>query len=51
MWRDEFAYHIELHRAYFVGSVLLVLIVGGVTVTYQTVKTAIINPAKVLRSE
>ena len=50
-WLNAFAYHIRLEWWFFVLSGLLVLAVAWLTVGYQTIKAARINPVKCLKDE
>ncbi|MEM9325019.1 MAG: ABC transporter permease [Bacteroidota bacterium] len=51
LWLDDFAYHVDVHPMYFLlaGGVTLMLVF--VTVSYQALKLAFVNPVKMLRSE
>ena len=50
-WLEGFAYRIELQWWYFVGAAMLTLIIAWLTVSFQTLKAANINPAECLRDE
>jgi putative ABC transport system permease protein len=50
-WLQEFAYRIEIQWWVFVLAGALALTVAFVTVSFQTVKAALTNPVKSLRSE
>ncbi|MDO9374297.1 MAG: ABC transporter permease [Ferruginibacter sp.] len=50
-WLQTFANRIDLHAGFFVVSLLLSLLIAGLTVGFQAVKAAIANPVKSLRSE
>jgi putative ABC transport system permease protein len=50
-WLDDFAYRINLEWWYFYGAALCTLTIAICTVSYQSVKAALINPAKSLRAE
>ncbi|MEM9329228.1 MAG: FtsX-like permease family protein, partial [Bacteroidota bacterium] len=50
-WLEGFSYRIDLVWWYFVGSGLLVLLIAVLTVGGQTVRAALQNPVKNLRSE
>ena len=48
---DDFAYRINLEWWYFYGAGLTTITIALFTVSFQSVKAALINPAKSLRSE
>ncbi|HEY4111171.1 ABC transporter permease [Puia sp.] len=50
-WLEDFAYHIPLSAGYFIAGGLLALLVAVLTVSTQSVRAAISNPAQSLRSE
>jgi len=50
-WLDGFAYRINLEWWYFYGAAICTLAIALCTVSYQSIKAAVINPAKSLRSE
>jgi putative ABC transport system permease protein len=50
-WLDGFAYHIDMNVLTFIGAGVLTLIITLITITTQTVKAALTNPATILRSE
>jgi putative ABC transport system permease protein len=50
-WLDDFAYRINLEWWYFYGAALCTLTIALCTVSYQSIKAALINPAKSLRAE
>jgi putative ABC transport system permease protein len=50
-WLNGFAYHISVNWLLFFTASLSALIIAWVTVSYETLKAAIINPIKSLRSE
>ncbi|RYY18251.1 MAG: FtsX-like permease family protein [Chitinophagaceae bacterium] len=50
-WLQTFANRIELHPGYFIAAFLMSLLVAGVTISFQSVKAAVANPIKSLRSE
>jgi putative ABC transport system permease protein len=50
-WLEGFAYRIDINIWVFVLSGILALLVALVTVSYQAVKTALLNPVENLRSE
>ena len=50
-WLQDFAHQTELVWWVFAGSGLLILVVGFLTVSLQSVKAALMNPIQSLRSE
>ena len=50
-WLQGFAYRIAVEWWMFIGSIGLVLLVALLTVSTQTIKAALINPIKTLRTE
>jgi putative ABC transport system permease protein len=50
-WLQGFAYHIDVSWIIFVAASLLALLIAWLTVSYESIKAAIANPVKSLRSE
>ncbi|MDL5045947.1 ABC transporter permease, partial [Oscillatoria amoena NRMC-F 0135] len=50
-WLDGFAYRISLDAGTFLLAGLLAVAIAWITVSYQSIKAAIANPVKSLRSE
>ena len=50
-WLDHYAYHIHFHIGYFVLAAAMALALTIATLSYQSIKTANINPADSLRHE
>lgn len=50
-WLASYTYRIEISGWIFVASILLALLVTLVTVSFQSVKAALMNPVKSLRNE
>jgi len=50
-WLHGFAYHIDIHPLVFVTAGLLTLLITLSTISIQTVRAALANPAERLRSE
>lgn len=50
-WLDEFAYHTALSYAYFLWSGLIAIVIALITVGYQAIKSARLNPVDSLRHE
>ena len=51
MWLDSFAYRVNLGISIFLLSGVLALVIALATVSYQSIKAAMANPAKILRNE
>lgn len=51
MWLERFAYHIELSFWYFAAAGAVAILVAWITVSWQAVKAARVNPVKCLRAE
>jgi len=50
-WLEDFSYRVEMGWGIFAIAALLAIVVAVVTVSYQSIKAAIVNPVKSLRSE
>ena len=50
-WLDDFAYRIDISPMTFFFSGLGAMLIGWITVSFQSFKAAIVNPVKSLRSE
>jgi hypothetical protein len=50
-WLERFAFHIELNSWYFIAAGVIALVIAWVTVAYQAIKAANVNPVKCLRTE
>ena len=50
-WLNSFAYRMELGVGSFLLAGIVALLIAWVTVSYQSVKAAIVNPVKSLRRE
>jgi putative ABC transport system permease protein len=50
-WLQEFAYRIEIHWWMFVLVAVVALLIAALTIGYNTVKAAMQNPVKSLRTE
>jgi putative ABC transport system permease protein len=50
-WLEDFAYHTEIGAGVLLVSALLALVVAWLTVSYQSMKAARLNPAENLRTE
>ncbi|MDD3730926.1 MAG: ABC transporter permease [candidate division Zixibacteria bacterium] len=50
-WLESFAYHVDIGMGVFVLTALISMVIAVITVGYQAVKTAILNPVEALRHE
>jgi putative ABC transport system permease protein len=50
-WLDDFAYRINLEWWYFYGAGLITIAIALLTVSFQSVKAAMMNPVKSLRTD
>jgi len=50
-WLAGFAYHIAVSWVLFAGASLAVMAMAWLTVSYESIKAAIVNPIKSLRTE
>ncbi|MFD1141945.1 ABC transporter permease [Larkinella insperata] len=50
-WLQEYAYHIELEWWMFALAGILAVLIAFLTVSYQSIKAALVNPVRSLRSE
>lgn len=50
-WLQNFAYTIEINWWVFAGSSLIALFIAVLTVSYQAIKAALMNPVKSLKTE
>jgi putative ABC transport system permease protein len=50
-WLQEFAYHISIGPEIFLLVFVTTFLIAGLTVGYQSIKAAVANPVKSLRSE
>jgi putative ABC transport system permease protein len=50
-WLANFAFKIKLQWWYFIGSGITALLIAMLTVSFQSIKTALMNPVDSLRSE
>lgn len=50
-WLSDFAFKIDLHWGYFVLAGMVSLMIAMLTVSFQSIKTALMNPVDNLRSE
>lgn len=50
-WLADFAYHIEIEPRIFIIAAVIAIAIAFLTVSYQSIKAALANPVKSLRSE
>jgi putative ABC transport system permease protein len=50
-WLSNFIYQVGIHPMIFVGSGIILVTISWITLSYFTLKTSRINPAKTLKSE
>ncbi len=50
-WLEDFSYRIEIGWAVFAIVIILAIAISLITVSYQSIKAAIVNPVKSLRTE
>jgi putative ABC transport system permease protein len=50
-WLNGFAYHIPIEPWVFVVAGIAILFIAFLTLSYQSIRTALINPVKSLRTE
>jgi putative ABC transport system permease protein len=50
-WLEGYAYKVSISWTMFAGAALLTICIALITVGFQTIKAAIVNPVKSLRSE
>ncbi|HYJ65664.1 MAG TPA: ABC transporter permease [Parafilimonas sp.] len=50
-WLQGYAFRIDLHWAFFVLPFLIIIVIALITVSFQSIKAAIANPVKSLRTE
>jgi ABC-type antimicrobial peptide transport system permease subunit len=50
-WLQNFAYHIQISAGIFMIAILASFVIAALTIASQTIKAALANPVKALRSE
>lgn len=50
-WLEEYAYHVELTWWVFALAGIIATSIALLTVSYQAIKTALVNPVKILKAE
>jgi len=50
-WLQNYAYHINITAGIFIVSIAASVVIAMITISYQAIKAALVNPVKSLRSE
>jgi putative ABC transport system permease protein len=50
-WMNDFAYKVEISPFVFIGAGLVIMLIAFLSIAYQAVKAAIVNPSDTLRNE
>jgi ABC-type antimicrobial peptide transport system permease subunit len=50
-WLQNFAYHINIGPGIFIIAIAASLLIAAITIAYQAIKAAVVNPVESLRSE
>jgi putative ABC transport system permease protein len=50
-WLQDFAYHINIGAGIFLVAIAASFVIAGLTIAWQTIRAALANPVKALRSE
>ncbi len=50
-WLQQYYYRIDIGPGIFIASAILAIVIALITISFQSVKAAIANPVKSLRSE
>jgi len=50
-WLEDFAYRINISIWVFVAAMIIALVIATITVSYQSIRAAMANPVKNLRTE
>ena len=50
-WLENYVYRTEIHWWIFAVTGLVVLTISLLTISYQSIRTVLVNPARILRSE
>jgi len=50
-WLQEFAYHISVGPGIFMISILVTFMIAGLTISYQSIRAALLDPVKSLKAE
>ncbi|WP_259067619.1 ABC transporter permease [Mucilaginibacter sp. X4EP1] len=50
-WLQNYAYHVNIGTGTFLIAIAASIVIAAITISYQTIKAALVNPVKSLRSE
>jgi len=50
-WLESFAFHVDIHWGIFALAFVVSLLIAWLTVSYESIKAAVANPANSLRDE
>jgi putative ABC transport system permease protein len=50
-WLKDFAYKVEINRLIYLGAGALISLIAWLSIAYQSVKAAVVNPSDTLRNE
>lgn len=50
-WLNDFAYKVDVSPLIYIGAGLLILVIAFLSIAYQSIKAAIVNPSDTLRNE
>jgi len=50
-WLQNYAYHINIGAGIFIIAIATSIVIAAITISYQAIKAALVNPIKSLRSE
>lgn len=50
-WLQTFAYHIDLSWYIFLGAIAVVSLISLLTISFETLKAALLNPIEFIRNE
>jgi ABC-type antimicrobial peptide transport system permease subunit len=50
-WLQNYAYHVDINWGVFIAAGAAAMFIAVVTISFQTIKAAVMNPVKSLRSE
>ncbi len=50
-WLENFAYQINMNPVFFISATMILLVISLITISGKTIKAAMTNPVKILRTE